>query len=150
MDLLHSSPAFIRKILDVCGQPEDMNVVGIRRSVSDTTDIELVASNSNVSCGFLIENKVRAPLMDRQFARYRMRGEAGAKAGQWSRFKVILMSPRSYFQALGPEHSDHLALLQSVSLDSKTIAAEPVHKVASKFASPKNSCVVEARLTGIA
>jgi hypothetical protein len=112
MDLLHSSPAFFRKVLDVSGEPGDMTLVGIRRSVSDTslgeTDIELVVSNLDGRCGLLIENKVRAPLMDRQFARYRMRGEAGVKAGQWSRFKVILMSPRNYFQALDSEHSDQI------------------------------------------
>ncbi|KSV66628.1 hypothetical protein N182_35000 [Sinorhizobium sp. GL2] len=112
MDLLHSSSDFFRKVLDVAGEPNDLKLVAIRRSVADTslgeTDIEIVAESSNGRCGILIENKVRAPLMDRQFARYRMRGETGVQRGQWTRFKVILMSPRSYFETLGPEHSAHI------------------------------------------
>lgn len=112
MDLLHSSLDFFSKVLAVAGEPSDLKPVAIRRSVSDTslgeTDIEVVASGSNGSCAILIENKVRAPLMDRQFARYRMRGEAGVQAGKWGRFKVILMSPRSYFEALEAEHSSHI------------------------------------------
>lgn len=112
MDLLHSSAAFFKKVLAVAGEPGDSKLAGIRRSVADTslgeTDIELIASDSNGRFGLLIENKVRAPLMDRQFARYRMRGEAGVRTGQWLRFKVILMSPKSYFEALGSEHSVHI------------------------------------------
>ncbi|MER9684693.1 MULTISPECIES: hypothetical protein [unclassified Mesorhizobium] len=112
MDLLHSSQAFFSKVLAVAGEPPDLKPVSIRRSVADTslgeTDIEVVASGPNGSCAILIENKVRAPLMDRQFARYRMRGEAGVRAGKWGRFKVILMSPRSYFEALDAEHSLHI------------------------------------------
>ncbi|MDX0584569.1 hypothetical protein GOD01_16915 [Sinorhizobium medicae] len=109
MDLLHSSPSFFRKVLEVAGEGGDMSLVAIRRSVADTslgeTDIELIANGPAGRCGILIENKVRAPLMDRQFARYRMRGDAGIQTGQWIRFRVVLMSPRSYYEALGQEHS---------------------------------------------
>ncbi|RNJ44281.1 hypothetical protein B5V01_29875 [Mesorhizobium erdmanii] len=112
MDLLHSSQAFFRKVLAVAGEPQELKLVAICRSVAATslgeTDIEIVASGSAGSCAILIENKVRAPLMNRQFARYRMRGEAGVQAGQWTRFKVILMSPRSYFEALDAEHSSYI------------------------------------------
>lgn len=108
MDLLHSSPAFFRRVLGAAGEPADVRLVAIRRSVANTslgeTDIEIVTEGPTGRCGILIENKVRAPLMDRQFARYRMRGDAGIQAGQWARFRVILMSPRSYFDALGAEH----------------------------------------------
>lgn len=112
MDLLHSSPDFFKKVLEVAGESRDLDLVAIRRSVADTslgeTDIEIVAESSAGRCAILIENKVRAPLMDRQFARYRMRGEAGVQRGQWTRFKVILMSPRHYFETLGSEHSAHI------------------------------------------
>ncbi|MBY3181414.1 PD-(D/E)XK nuclease family protein [Rhizobium laguerreae] len=112
MDLLHSSPDFFKKVLEVAKEPAAMSLVGIRRSVADTslgeTDIELVADGPDGRCGILIENKVRAPLMDRQFDRYRMRGNAGVKTGQWTRFRVILMSPRSYYEALDVEHSQHI------------------------------------------
>ncbi|AZO32453.1 PD-(D/E)XK nuclease family protein [Mesorhizobium sp. M1B.F.Ca.ET.045.04.1.1] len=112
MDLLHSSQDFFSKVLAVAGEPQDLKLVAIRRSIADTslgeTDIEIVASGSNGSCAILIENKVRAPLMDRQFARYRMRGEAGVQEGKWTRFRVLLMSPRSYFEALDAEHSSYI------------------------------------------
>ncbi|MBY3386559.1 PD-(D/E)XK nuclease family protein [Rhizobium laguerreae] len=112
MDLLHSSPDFFKKVLEVAKEPITMSLVGIRRSVADTslgeTDIELVADGPDGRCAILIENKVRAPLMDRQFARYRMRGHAGIEAGQWTRFRVILMSPRSYYEALDVEHYQHI------------------------------------------
>ncbi|MDX0503607.1 hypothetical protein GOC80_13325 [Sinorhizobium medicae] len=112
MDLLYSSAAFLKKVLNVAGESEEMSLVSIRRSVFDTslgeTDIELVLNDRQGRCGILIENKVRAPLMDRQFARYHLRGEAGVREGQWERFRVILMSPRSYFEALSIEHSSHV------------------------------------------
>jgi hypothetical protein len=112
MDLLHSSPDFFKKVLEVAGETAAMTLVAIRRSVADTslgeTDIELVADGPDGRCGILIENKVRAPLMDRQFARYRIRGHAGIRTARWTRFRVILMSPRSYYEALDFEHSQHV------------------------------------------
>ena len=111
MDLLHSSPSFFANVLEVAGEPH-ANLVAIRRSVVNSslgeTDIELVVEGLNGRCGILIENKVRAPLMNRQFARYRMRGDEGIRKGKWARFRMILMSPRSYFEALGVEHSQHI------------------------------------------
>lgn len=112
MDLLHSSHDFLELVLTVAAEARSAIPVAIRRSVAETslgeTDIELVVETHDDRCGILIENKVRAPLMDRQFARYRMRGEAGIRNNQWQRFKVILMSPRSYFQTLAFEHSSQI------------------------------------------
>ncbi|AKH99213.1 PD-(D/E)XK nuclease superfamily [Hoeflea sp. IMCC20628] len=112
MDLLHSSPDFFRKVVEVAGETSDLSLITIRRSVYDTslgeTDIELVVDGLKGKCGILIENKIRAPLMDRQFERYHMRGEAGIQNGQWSRFRVLLMSPQSYYEALGAEHSTYI------------------------------------------
>ncbi|TBE93132.1 hypothetical protein ELG97_15045 [Rhizobium leguminosarum] len=112
MDLLHSCRDFLALVLAVAGEPSDAVPVAIRRSVADTslgeTDIEFVVDSRGTKCAILIENKVRAPLMDRQFARYQMRGEAGISNGQWDRFKVILMSPRSYYDLLTEDHSSHI------------------------------------------
>lgn len=112
MDLLHSSRDFLELVLKVAAEAANASPVAIRRSVAETslgeTDIELVVETDDGRCGILVENKVRAPLMDRQFARYRLRGEAGIRDGQWQRFKVILMSPRSYFQTLPVEHSSQI------------------------------------------
>jgi hypothetical protein len=112
MDLLHSSRDFLTMVLAVAGEPADAIPIAIRRSVADTslgeTDIELVVDSRGTKCAILIENKVRAPLMDRQFARYRMRGEAGVANGQWERFKIILMSPHSYYDLLAEDHASHI------------------------------------------
>lgn len=112
MDLLHSSRGFLTMVLAVAGESSDALPIAIRRSVADTslgeTDIELVVESRGTKCGILIENKVRAPLMDRQFARYRMRGEAGVANGQWERFKIILMSPRSYYDFLAKDHASYI------------------------------------------
>ncbi|MDU0359784.1 hypothetical protein RWK44_05055 [Rhizobium sp. 25PS6] len=112
MDLLHSSRDFLAMVLAVAGEPSDALPIAIRRSVADTslgeTDIELVVESRGTKCAILIENKVRAPLMDRQFARYRMRGEAGVANGQWERFKIILMSPRSYYDLLAEDHASNI------------------------------------------
>ncbi|TCP80793.1 PD-(D/E)XK nuclease superfamily protein [Rhizobium sp. PP-CC-2G-626] len=112
MDLLHSSVSFLSMVLQSAGEASGAKPVAIRRSVADTslgeTDVELLIEAAGSRCAILIENKIRAPLMDRQFARYRMRGEAGVRNGNWQRFRVILMSPRAYFRSLPSDHSAHI------------------------------------------
>ncbi|MDX1010509.1 hypothetical protein GOE08_27135 [Sinorhizobium medicae] len=129
MDLLHSSRDFLELVLNIAKEVQNAIPVAIRRSVAQTslgeTDIELVIETPEGRCGILIENKVRAPLMDRQFARYRMRGEAGVRNGQWQRFKVILMSPTSYFQALGVEHSSQIDANLSYEIVVDFLAERP-------------------------
>lgn len=110
MDLLHSSPEFLQRVLELAGGVSPSEIVSIRRSVSDTsmgeTDVELVVHLGSKRQAILIENKIRAPLMDRQFERYRMRGEAGKASGQWDDFCVFLMSPQSYFDELDTEQRE--------------------------------------------
>ncbi len=129
MDLLHSSRDFLELVLKVASEAANASAVAIRRSVAETslgeTDIELVVETDDGRCGILIENKVRAPLMDRQFARYRLRGEAGIRSGQWQRFKVILMSPQPYFQALAIEHSSQIDANLSYEVVSDFLADRP-------------------------
>lgn len=129
MDLLHSSRDFLELVLKVAAEAGNASPVAIRRSVAETslgeTDIELVVETDDGRCGILIENKVRAPLMDRQFARYRLRGEAGIRDGQWQRFKVILMSPRSYFQTLAVEHSSQIDANLSYEVAIDFLAERP-------------------------
>ncbi|KDA00140.1 hypothetical protein HPO_01962 [Hyphomonas polymorpha PS728] len=112
MDLLHSSPAFLQRVLELAGAASPSEIVSIRRSVSDTsmgeTDVELVIQLGSKRQAILIENKIRAPVMDRQFERYRMRGNAGKASGQWDDFCVILMSPQSYFDELDAEQKEYV------------------------------------------
>ncbi|TAT79495.1 hypothetical protein ELI56_15400 [Rhizobium ruizarguesonis] len=129
MDLLYSSREFLEMILTVAAEPRDAAPVAIRRSVAETslgeTDIELVVECAEGRCGILVENKVRAPLMDRQFARYRMRGKAGILNGQWQRFKVILMSPRFYYESLAAEHSSQIDANLSYEIVVDFLAGHP-------------------------
>lgn len=129
MDLFHSSREFLELVLNVAAEAANATPVAIRRSVAETslgeTDIELIVETDDGRCGILIENKIRAPLMDRQFARYRLRGEAGIRNGQWQRFKVILMSPQSYFHALAIEHCSQIDANLSYELLIEFLADRP-------------------------
>lgn len=129
MDLLYSSPTFSAMVIDLVGEPAGSVIVAIRRSVAETsmgeTDIEMVVDGGAGRCGILIENKIRAPLMDRQFARYRMRGEDGILKGHWDRFHVVLMSPQSYFDALDSNHSQHIDLNLSYERITKFLTNQP-------------------------
>ncbi|WP_092180977.1 hypothetical protein [Devosia sp. YR412] len=112
MDLLYSSPQFLRRLLDLAGEPGEASIIAMRRSVFDTslgeTDIELVVRSERGRHAILIENKIRAPLMDRQFERYQMRGTEGIAKGKWDRVSIILMSPKAYFEALDRNHAQHI------------------------------------------
>lgn len=131
MDLLHSSPAFFQTVLALAGQHDDATIFALRRSVADTsmgeTDIELVVDGSAGRFGILIENKVRAPIMDQQFARYRMRGHDGISKGRWQQFAVVLMSPRAYFDALDTDHSQHIDAHLAYELIVEFLADHPEH-----------------------
>ena len=131
MDLLYSSPAFLQQVLELAGGPFNAKIISIRRSVSDTsmgeTDVELVVQLGSRRQAILIENKIRAPLMDRQFERYRMRGEAGKASGQWDDFCVILMSPQSYFDELDTEQKEFVDTNLSYEMIVEFLAGFPEH-----------------------
>ncbi|MBY3389183.1 PD-(D/E)XK nuclease family protein [Rhizobium laguerreae] len=132
MDLLHSCPDFLKLIVEEAGEASgDIDIRSLRRSVAETslgeTDIELVVAGDNGRCGILIENKVRAVVMDRQFERYRMRGAAGVEKGLWDRFRVVLMSPGSYFATLEPEHKRHVDVSLSYERIVDFLSVHPQH-----------------------
>ena len=83
MDLVHSSPVFVGEL---CRHAEvDGNFIQGRRSVFDNahgeTDVEIILDTSSGRHGLLIENKIDAPLMNRQFERYHRRGKRGIDNG---------------------------------------------------------------------
>ncbi len=112
MDLLHSSPEFLTHIGSIVGELGPLHLASLKHSVATTslgeTDIEVIVRTETGVCAFLIENKVRAPIMPRQFERYRLRGEAGIATGQWSRFHVILLCPEGYFIGLDEDHKQYI------------------------------------------
>ncbi|MER9580784.1 hypothetical protein [Mesorhizobium sp. M0276] len=64
--------------------------------------------NDGSRCGLLVENKIRAIRMARQFERYRMRGDEGVAKELWDTFLVILAAPQRYVDALLAEEKDFL------------------------------------------
>ncbi|WP_246617897.1 hypothetical protein [Rhizobium populisoli] len=77
--------------------------------------------------------------MDRQFARYRMRGEASILSGQWQRFKAILMSPQSYYQTLAVEHSSQIDANLSYEVVIDFLAERPEFAFSSGFQGEETS-----------
>lgn len=106
MDLVHSSSMFVQELC------RHANVRGTfiqaRRSVFDNahgeTDVEIILDTPDGRHGLLIENKIDAPLMTKQFERYHRRGKIGIDKGKWASYTVALFAPRSYFDHLPPEH----------------------------------------------
>lgn len=129
MDLIHSSPEFLALIGRMLGQPHMMQVVSLKHSVADSslgeTDIEVIVESRDGRCAILIENKVRAPIMPRQFERYRLRGEAGIREGKWSRFLVLLMCPLGYFDELSLDHKQHIDACLSYEAVAEFLANRP-------------------------
>lgn len=112
MDLVHSSLEFLIHIGSIVGEAAPLQLVSLKHSVADNslgeTDIEIVVRTETGLCALLIENKVRAVVMRRQFERYRLRGEAGIVKGKWSRFRVVLLCPAGYFAELEADHKQYI------------------------------------------
>lgn len=103
---------FAEALAQLVGLPSNARVVSVRQSVHESslgeTDVEIVYAHGNVRIAVLIENKIRAPIMPDQFARYRARGEDGVTRGTWDSYRTVLVSPNRYTDALPSEHKIHL------------------------------------------
>lgn len=106
-ELAGTEPQFIAAVADHLGISQPCSVRSVRRSVHESslgeTDVELVLQVGETRCGLLIENKIRAVRMARQFERYRLRGNEGVAKGLWDKFLVVLAAPQRYVDALLPE-----------------------------------------------
>ncbi|MBZ9727195.1 hypothetical protein LB554_24940 [Mesorhizobium sp. CO1-1-11] len=111
-ELAGTEPQFIAAIAGYLGINQPFSIKSVRRSVHESslgeTDVELVLENGGSRCGLLIENKIRALRMARQFERYRMRGDEGVAKGLWDKFLVVLAAPQRYVDALLPEETNFL------------------------------------------
>jgi hypothetical protein len=81
----------------------DARVLDVYVSRSDITgesDLVVVYQQSGNDERFAlhIEDKIVAPLQADQERRYRLRGEAGIKRGEYARFEVVLCSPQNYME----------------------------------------------------
>lgn len=111
-ELAGTEPQFITAVADHLGLGQPCPVRSVRRSVHESslgeTDVEIVLESAGRRCGLLIENKIRALRMARQFERYRLRGTEGIEKGYWDRFVVVLAAPQRYIHALLPEERSFL------------------------------------------
>lgn len=111
-ELAGTEPQFVAALADHVGLSQPCPVKSVRRSVHESslgeTDVEIVLEFPEGSCGLLIENKIRAVRMARQFERYRLRGSEGISKGLWNRFLVILAAPQRYLDALLPEEQQFI------------------------------------------
>lgn len=115
MELIFVSPTFRGFVLDRAqlAAEGELELASLRRSVFETslgeTDVELVCRNpGGRRVALLIENKVRAPLMERQFERYAARGRLGIETGNWDAFRVVLAAPQAYYDGLPDAHRRHI------------------------------------------
>lgn len=103
-ELAGTEPEFIAGLAHHLGLDHAYPVRSVRRSVHESslgeTDVEIVLANQTTSLAVLIENKIRATRMIRQFERYRLRGEEGVAKSLWDKFLVVLAAPQRYIDSL--------------------------------------------------
>ncbi|CDX58759.1 conserved hypothetical protein [Mesorhizobium plurifarium] len=103
-ELAGTEPEFVAQLAHHLGLDDTYPVRSVRRSVHESslgeTDVEIVFANQSTSMAVLIENKIRATRMNRQFERYRLRGEEGVTKSLWDRFLVVLAAPQRYIDSL--------------------------------------------------
>lgn len=108
-ELIGVEPELIGDIAVHLGMLDHVAVRSVCRSVHESalgeTDIEILIDGQGSTTGLLIENKIRAIRMERQFERYRLRGQEGIDKGRWQAFKVVLAAPQSYIASLTKEEA---------------------------------------------
>lgn len=111
-ELLGVEPEFLTAAVARFGFEMNAAVLSVQHSVHESslgeTDIEVVVGGDSFKAGILIENKIRAPIMPRQFERYRLRGDEGVARGMWDGYLVIFAAPQSYIDRLSAEDASFL------------------------------------------
>lgn len=114
LEAIHTEPEFRNWLFSyVTEHRTRISLVSARHSAFETssgeTDIEVVCETlEGHTIGLLFENKIYAPFMPRQLARYRERGEEGVRRERWQAFQVVLVAPRGYIDRLTPDERDQL------------------------------------------
>lgn len=88
---------FLNKIQDF--KDRAIEVLSIELSKTDKdgeSDITVIIQCGEIKVGLLIEDKINAPAMSNQCARYDRRGEKAITKGEFSKFYVFLVSPEKY------------------------------------------------------
>lgn len=97
-----ASPSFAKLFLDKVGLVGTYTVVYGAHSLSDAdgeSDITLILQYADRKVALLIEDKIDAPTMPEQSARYRKRAEQAMARGEYSEAYVILVAPEAYHDA---------------------------------------------------
>ena len=94
---------FARVFLDKVQLGDDYFVHTAAHSVADAdgeSDITLVLQYPDKKIALMIENKIDAPTMPDQSARYRKRCQNGVQRGEYDEYRVVLAAPLDY-------HTEH-------------------------------------------
>ena len=104
MDLLiieeiYSSMDFRNIFLNKVGR-HNLEIISAHHSLTDIllgeSDITVIFKNGSKKYAILIEDKINAIAMQKQFERYVLRGEKGILDGQYDEFDVYICAPKSY------------------------------------------------------
>ena len=102
MEEFLESPTFAKLFLDEVGLEGAYTVVYAAHSLSDAdgeSDITLVLQYADRRVALLIEDKINAPTMPKQSARYAKRAEQAKRRGEYQQSFVILAAPEAYHKA---------------------------------------------------
>ena len=122
-----ADPNFTAIFLKEVGLSADYTAINGIHSYSDAdgeSDITLILQYPHERVALLIEDKIDAPVMPQQSARYQKRGQSGKDEGLFERFFVILAAPNSYVAehagnsgADYPHHVSYERLLEHFEAD---------------------------------
>lgn len=101
MEELAAEQEFVRLFLHKTQLDCACSVVSISHSLSDAdgeSDITVVLQRGDQKIALLIEDKIDAPTMKGQSARYHCRAQAAVRRGEYSDYRIVLVAPASYHE----------------------------------------------------
>ena len=100
LEAVATDPVFARLLVDktdLKGQP--FEVISVELSLSDSdgeSDITIVMKIGDRKYGFLIEDKIDAPAMDKQHERYKKRGDTAVRNKKYQEYRVFIYCAEKY------------------------------------------------------
>lgn len=79
----------------------DFTVCEAYKSLSDSdgeSDVTFIVSDGKTRVAILIEDKIDAPTMDQQSARYEIRAKKGIEDGKYEKYYIFLVCPKDYWK----------------------------------------------------
>ncbi len=139
MDLLFleeigSDPGFAKLIVNQTKWVgRDFTVDSIELSHTETnlgeSDITVILTIENAKCAILIEDKIDAPAMPRQYQRYVERGKLAVESGVYTDFDICILCPEKYYhQNEEAQKYDHF-ISYEMCAGYFEIAPSPIHSI---------------------